>query len=241
MAIKLLNKRNPHYAQIVKDSQRESILLSQISHLNVIKIIDFKTQGVMKQNGVVQEDKCCYMVLELAEHGEIFDIIYESGPLSEDLLKFYGKQLLDIFSYLHSNNVVHRDIKPENILIDKNFNIKLADFGFATLIDEGQKNRTFLGTERYMCPELLARTAYDAKKADVFSLGVVLYVLAKASPPFVQADPNKDVYYKTLLTNPGHYWNSMDDDNVIGDDLREIIQSCLQYNPNDRLSVDQLL
>jgi serine/threonine protein kinase len=76
------------------------------------------------------------MVLELAEYGEIFDIIFESGPLSMNLIKFYGKQLLDIFGYLHSNNVVHRDIKPENILIDKNFNIKLADFGFATLVDE---------------------------------------------------------------------------------------------------------
>lgn len=66
-----------------------------------------------------------------------------------------------------------------------------------------------------MCPELISKKAYDAKKADVFSLGVVLYVLAKASPPFVKADVNNDVYYKTLQTNPTHYWNSMDDDNSI--------------------------
>ena len=120
--------------------------------------------------------------------------------------------MLEIFSYLHSNNVVHRDIKPENILIDKNYNIKLADFGFATLVDEGQKNQTYLGTERYMCPELVAKCAYDAKKADIFSIGVVLYVLAKASPPFVLADPNQDVYYKTMQVNPVHYWNSMDEE-----------------------------
>ncbi len=94
--------------------------------------------------------------------------------------------------------MVHRDIKPENILIDKNFNIKLADFGFATLVDEGVKNTTYLGTERYMCPELHEKKAYDAKKSDVFSLGVLLYILAKASPPFLQADITKDLYYKTL-------------------------------------------
>lgn len=70
-------------------------------------------------------------------------------------------------------------------MIDKNFNIKLADFGFATLVDEGINNTTFLGTERYMCPELFAKKAYNAKKADVFSLGVVLFILAKASPPFL--------------------------------------------------------
>ncbi len=64
---------------------------------------------------------------------------------------------MHIFDYLHQNNVVHRDIKPENILIDKNFNLKLADFGFATLVDEDQKNKTYLGTERYMCPELVSK------------------------------------------------------------------------------------
>lgn len=66
-----------------------------------------------------------------------------------------------------------------------------------------------------MCPELVAKLAYDAKKADVFSIGVVLYVLAKASPPFLVADPNQDVYFKTLQVNPSHYWNSMDEENIL--------------------------
>ena len=83
-------------------------------------------------------------------------------------------------------------------MIDKNFNIKLADFGFATLVDDGVKNTTYLGTERYMSPELHEKRAYDAKKGDVFSLGVLLYILSKASPPFLIADVNNDVYYKTL-------------------------------------------
>lgn len=78
----------------------------------------------------------------------------------------------------------------------------MADFGFATLVDEGEKNKTILGTERYMCPELINQKPYDAKCADIFSLGVVLYVLAKGSPPFIKADFVNDPYYKALIVNP---------------------------------------
>lgn len=149
-------------------------------------------------NNVVEEN-VCYVVLELAENGEIFDIIFETGPLKGDCLIYYLRQLITVFSYLHSNNVAHRDIKPENILLDSNCKIKLADFGFATILDEGQKNRTVLGTERYMSPEILGNHSYDAKKADIFSLGVVFYVLAMGNPPFIKSDIQKDPYYKTLI------------------------------------------
>ncbi len=82
-----------------------------------------------------------------------------------------------------------------------------------------------------MCPELVSKQSYDAKKADVFALGVVFYVLAKASPPFVKADVNSDVYYKTLQTNPEHYWSSMDEENIIPKGLKSIIEQCLQMDP----------
>ena len=125
-----------------------------------------------------------------------------------------------MFEYLHDNNIAHRDIKPENILIDKNFEVKLADFGFATILDEGQKSKTVLGTERYMSPEIMGSSSYDAKRADVFSLGVVFYVLAKGNPPFIKSDVHKDPYYKALINNPRHYWLNMDDNNSIDEQLR---------------------
>lgn len=118
--------------------------------------------------------------------------------------------MTDVLSYLHDNNIVHRDLKPENILLGDSLEIKLADFGFSTLVEEGIKNKTRLGTGSYMCPELVAKKYYDAKKADVFSLGVILFVLAKGSPPFEVANINKDAYYRTLITKPEKYWKVMD-------------------------------
>ncbi len=118
--------------------------------------------------------------------------------------------MIDVIHYLHKNNLVHRDLKPENILISDDFELKLADFGFSTEVNENEKNKTHLGTGRYMCPELVMKKKYDAKKADVFALGVIMFVFAKGSPPFEIADYQRDPYYKTLLTRPEKYWKVMD-------------------------------
>lgn len=92
-----------------------------------------------------------------------------------------------------------------------------------------------------MSPEILNNQPYDAKKADIFSLGVVFYVLAKGNPPFIKSDIHKDPYYKTLIMNPRHYWMNMDDDNKMNASLRDIVQSCLQHDPRLRPSVDDIL
>ena len=148
------------------------------------------------------EDEIAYGSLELIKNGEIFDILFETGSFGENTFKFYSSQLIKVIKYLHDNNLVHRDLKPENILISENFDIKLADFGFSTEIDENEKNKTHLGTGRYMCPELVMKKKYDAKKADVFAIGVIMFVFVKGSPPFEIADYQRDPYYKTLLTKP---------------------------------------
>lgn len=101
-------------------------------------------------------------------------------------------------------------MKPENILLGKFLEIKLADFGFATLVDDLEKNKTHLGTERYMCPELVMKKKYDGKKADVFALGVILFVFMKGQPPFEKADIINDPYYKTLIMKPETYWKVLD-------------------------------
>jgi aurora kinase len=115
-----------------------------------------------------------------------------------------------VIKYLHGFNIVHRDLKPENILIGEHLELKLVDFGFATHVIEDEKNKTNLGTERYMCPELIMKKKYDAKKADIFALGVIMFVFMKGSPPFEKADIMNDPYYKTLMMKPASYWRVLD-------------------------------
>lgn len=142
--------------------------------------------------------------------------------------------------YLHDRNIVHRDLKPENILLGKYLEIKLADFGFATLVDDLEKNKTHLGTERYMCPELVMKKKYDGKKADVFALGVILFVFMKGQPPFEKADIINDPYYKTLMMKPETYWKVLDQNGDISLEFKELVQNCLAFNPLERWTFQDL-
>ena len=90
-----------------------------------------------------------------------------------------------MFEYLHSLNIIYRDLKPENILFDKNFNLKLADFGFSKLMKQNESLKTVLGTEAYMAPEIVLQRKYDGKAVDLFAAGVVLFNMYSGQAPFV--------------------------------------------------------
>lgn len=126
-------------------------------------------------------------------------------------------------------------------MLGKLLEIKLADFGFATMIDNSQHNKTHLGTERYMCPELVMKKKYDAKRADVFALGVILYVIMKGIPPFEKADIIKDPYYKALSLRPETYWKAMDQKNELSPSFKQLIMNCLAYNPKERWDMEDLI
>jgi serine/threonine protein kinase len=105
--------------------------------------------------------------------------------------------------YLHSNGICHRDLKPENILLDKDFNAKIIDFGFAVELEGREKDgycRSLIGTTSYMAPEILNRQPYQGHVVDLFALGVILFILYAQHPPFTQASTS-DSFYKLLATN----------------------------------------
>lgn len=137
------------------------------------------------------EGKIC-LVMELAEDGDIFDYVVREGPLPEPSARTLFCQLVEAIQYCHNSGVAHRDLKCENALL-QGHTLKLTDFGFAKLLprDSRELSWTFCGSTAYAAPEVLQGVPHDSRKGDVWSMGVILYVLLCAHPPFDDTDiPN---------------------------------------------------
>ena len=135
--------------------------------------------------------------------GELFDYVANTGPFQEPVCKYYFKQILQGVHYIHSKGFAHRDLKVENILLDCNYDIKIVDFGFACPLegrDGTGTNRTRVGTLGYMAPEIMAKKPYQGQDADLFALGVILFILYSGHPPFTLAN-EEDSHYKFLAEN----------------------------------------
>lgn len=160
-----------------------------------------------KPNGKSRE--VTYIVLELAEVGDLFDVVANSGAFPESLTRFYMKRFIEGLQYCHNNGVVHRDIKIENCLLDNNFEIKINDFGFAAPTegrDGSGELYTKLGTECNMAPELLNKKPYSGASVDLFATAIVAFTMISQHPPFHKA-AETDYYYKFIAKNHSrHFW-----------------------------------
>lgn len=131
-----------------------------------------------------------FIVLELVTGGELFDKIVSEGRFNEEQARYYFRQLIEGVGYCHAQGVCHRDLKPENLLLDEHGNLKISDFGLSALYggDEAGNRSTLLhttcGTPNYVAPEVLADRGYDGRAADLWSCGVILYVLLAGFLPF---------------------------------------------------------
>ncbi|XP_030744241.1 serine/threonine-protein kinase SIK3 isoform X1 [Echinops telfairi] len=133
---------------------------------------------------VMETDRMIYLVTEYASGGEIFDHLVAHGRMAEKEARRKFKQIVTAVYFCHCRNIVHRDLKAENLLLDANLNIKIADFGFSNHFTPGQLLKTWCGSPPYAAPELFEGKEYDGPKVDIWSLGVVLYVLVCGALPF---------------------------------------------------------
>ncbi|CAD5333151.1 unnamed protein product [Arabidopsis thaliana] len=130
-----------------------------------------------------------YIVLEFVTGGELFDRIVHKGRLEESESRKYFQQLVDAVAHCHCKGVYHRDLKPENLLLDTNGNLKVSDFGLSALPQEGvELLRTTCGTPNYVAPEVLSGQGYDGSAADIWSCGVILFVILAGYLPFSETD-----------------------------------------------------
>lgn len=172
VAIKIIDKTQLDEVNLTK-VYREVQILKMVNHQNIIKLYQ-----------VMETKNMLYLVSEYAPNGEIFDFIAQHGRLSErDARKKFWQIILAV-EYCHNRHVVHRDLKAENLLLDANMNIKIADFGFGNFYKKNEHLSTWCGSPPYAAPEVFEGKKYLGPQIDIWSLGVVLYVLVCGALPF---------------------------------------------------------
>lgn len=179
------------------------------------------------------ESEYYYLVTEFVSGGELFDRIVEKTFYSEKEARDLVKILLGAIKYCHDQDVVHRDLKPENLLLmsaDDDASIKLADFGFAKSVTKDDAGLvTTCGTPGYVAPEILEGSPYG-KPVDVWSIGVITYILLAGYPPF--HDESQPILFRKIRKGKYQY-DSPYWDNV-SDDAKDFISRMLVVNPKDR-------
>lgn len=175
VAIKVIDKEKITKASLIDQIKREISIMRLVRHPNIIHLYE-----------VMATKTKIYFVLEYAKGGELFDKVAK-GRLKEDVAWKYFYQLINAVDFCHSRGVYHRDIKPENLLLDENENLKVSDFGLSALTESKRQDgllHTTCGTPAYVAPEVINRKGYDGAKADIWSCGVVLFVLLAGYLPF---------------------------------------------------------
>ncbi|KAK3827703.1 MAG: kinase-like domain-containing protein [Benniella sp.] len=177
VAVKILEKAQFKSEQQRLHATREARLMATLRHPN---IVDVKT--------VMEDDNRILIVMENLTGGELFDYISNKGSLDEKEARRIFHQIVLAIHYCHENNVVHRDLKPENILLDGERNVRVADFGFGNNWHKDRHLTTYCGSPFYAAPEMVSGTPYIGPETDVWSLGVILYVLVCGRLPFDAGD-----------------------------------------------------
>ncbi|TIB99286.1 Pkinase-domain-containing protein [Wallemia mellicola] len=221
VAVKSVSKTHNQLSALVRELHH----YRRLSHPHIAQLLE-----------IVATEKDIHLVTELCDGGELFDYLVDKGRLSDTETRRVFGQLMLALHYLHSNGVVHRDLKLENILLDKDGNVKLGDFGFAREFDDGPGNlmSTWCGTTAYASPEMLRGEKYSGKETDIWSAGIILYALLTGGLPF--DDDDEDVMKELVLK--GEYYNPSD---FLSPDACDLISSILQQKPSDRLTIEQIL
>ncbi|XP_047324635.1 CBL-interacting serine/threonine-protein kinase 11-like [Impatiens glandulifera] len=226
VAIKVISKAKIAGSAMSSHVKREISIMHRLRHPNIVKIYE-----------VLATKTKIYVVMEFVKGGELFSKISKGGRFGEDLARKYFRQLISALEFCHSRGVYHRDLKPENILIDENGDLKMTDFGLSALSDEQIRSdgllHTLCGTPAYVAPEILNKKGYDGARADVWSCGVVLFVLTAGYLPF--HDHNLMTMYKKIYR--GEYRSPK----WMSSDLKRFLSRLLDTNSKTRITVDEIL
>lgn len=226
-AVKVVSKRKlseEDYASLLTEIE----ILSSLNHPHIIKLYETFDEG-----------SDFYIVTELVEGGELFDRIVSKAHYTEKEARDLFKIFLETLAYMHKEGIVHRDLKPENLLLCSEFDdsdIKIADFGFAKRVSELSPKETACGTPGYVAPEILRGDKYGCE-VDIWSMGVICYVLLAGYPPFYDEDQKR--LFKKIKEGRYHfhedYWSNTSPEAI------DLIQNMLCVDQEKRWTAAQLL
>lgn len=187
--VKLIKKKQDGKYYALKILTKADIVkLKQVDHIysEVVVLNTVDHPFLIKMNGIAQDDKFIYIVMEYVAGGELFTYLRTVQCVSDDDAKFFAAQIVMMFEYLHSMQIVYRDLKPENLLIDNAGYLKLTDFGFAKRLDG--RTYTLCGTPEYLAPEVLLQKGHG-KAVDWWCLGIIIYEMLVGIDPFSDDEP----------------------------------------------------
>lgn len=231
VAIKILSKAQIQQQNMGAQIKKEITIMKKVAHQHVVELKE-----------VLASKSNIFLVLEFIQGGELFDKIVRAGRFTEEVARKYFRQLVGAIAYCHKQEVVHRDLKPENLLLDKEENLKISDFGLSNFArtddlpaDASAVDRllhTTCGTPNYVAPEVLADQGYDGKTADTWSIGVILYVLLAGFLPF--DEPTMVSLFKKIQSGDYSFpsWFTAS--------ARDLISNILVVDPLQRFDLAQI-
>ncbi len=227
-AMKVVKKDSINFQDDKKQFLKEIEMLMNLDHPNIIKIFEYYV-----------DDLNYYVIMEFAEGGELYEQINKLKNFKEKHAAIIMQQLLSAVCYMHSKGIVHRDIKPENIMLEskssEDLSIKLIDFGTSNFIKNNQHLSMKIGTPYYIAPEVLKKSyGYEC---DIWSLGVILYMLLSGTPPFDGFD-DQSILQKVKI---GKYSLDGETWEIISNEAKDLINKMLTYSPENRISAEDAL
>ncbi len=236
-AVKIIKKKALEKSERER-LKNESEILRQMDHPNIIKLYE-----------IFEDKKYYYIITEFLTGGELFEKITDEEFYSDFTEKDAANLMEQVFAginYCHMKRIVHRDLKPENLLLEANvsasdlggktkFKVKLIDFGTSQLYEDGQKLTERYGTPYYIAPEVLKKNYNE--KCDVWSLGVILYILLVGYPPFNGSEDSQII----AAVKKGKYTVDEPEWDDVSEEAQDLVRKCLTYDPAKRISAEDAL
>jgi len=224
-AVKIIKKSAIKSQKDIETVKKEVQFMKILKHNNILQLYD-----------TLEDKEKLYLVLELAAGGDLFEKIQDVGGFSEADARSYFKQIMDGLNHCHEKNIIHRDLKPENLLLGSNNYLKISDFGLSNIIsDKNQMLKTHCGSEKYAAPEVMQnQDPYVGKPVDVWSCGVILYIMVAGAFPFVEPTLACDLF-KSLTDKKFQFPKHL------SAELVDLLSKCWIIDPASRITVPEIM